>query len=402
VGEILFSSDAEALAPSPIRRFASLLNDPDVISFAGGVPNPETFPAEALALAAAEAVRGHGPVSLQYGPTAGLPALRERIAGMLSAAGIPAEAGGVFLTTGSQQALALLSQVLLDPGDVVATEEPAYVGALAAFRSRRPKLLAIARDAGRIDVSRLTSQVEAVRRGGGRVKFLYTVPNFQNPSGWTLSAEARGELLEAASRLDLLILEDDPYGEVYFGLPPPRSLAAMDTGGRVVYLGTFSKTLAAGLRCGFLIGPAALLAKVELAKQSADLCSSSLDQFTIELYFRHNDFAAHLTRVRAFYAAQKQVLLAAIRRYFPSCVDVSDPAGGLFCWARLPEGADASRLLETVLEKERVAFIPGASFFLRDDAEARRHFRLTFAKETPGRLEEGAKRLGGFLREERF
>lgn len=398
MGELRFSADAEALTASPIRRFAPLLNDPGVISFAGGVPNPETFPAEALAEAGAEAIRGHRPVSLQYGPTSGLPPLRERVAGMLCAAGIRIEPSEVVLTTGSQQALALLAQVLLDPGDVVATEEPAYVGALAAFRARRPSLLAVARDAGRIDLARLTSQVESVRREGGRVKFLYTIPNFQNPSGWTLSAEARRDLLEAASRLDLLIVEDDPYGEIYFDSPPPRSLAAADTEGRVVYLGTFSKTLAAGLRCGFLAGPAELLSKIELAKQAADLCSSSLDQMTIEIYFRNNDFTAHLNRVRTFYAGQKSSLLAAITRYFPASIEVSDPAGGLFCWARLPDGADASRLLETVLERERVAFIPGASFFLRDDGEARRSFRLTFAKEPPGRLEEGARRLGEFFR----
>lgn len=397
---LTFSADAGALRPSAIRRFATIINDPEVVSLAGGVPNPKTFPAEALAEAARKAILDHTATSLQYGPTAGLPELQERAALLCRQRGIGAAAETTLLTTGSQQALDLIARVLVDPGDSVVVENPAYVGALAAFRGRRAELIGVDRDAGGLDVGKLEEQVTARRRAGRRVPLLYTIPNFQNPSGWTLSESGRRELLEAASRLDLLVVEDDPYAEIYFDSPPPPALAAIDDEERVVHLGSFSKTLAAGLRCGFLVGPKVLVAKTELAKQAADLCSSQLDQSTLALYFAGNDYALHLEGVRAFYARQKSSLLGALARELPPSVTFSDPAGGLFTWGRLPAGLDAEVLLEKLLAEERVAYIPGEAFFVGEPAGARRHFRLTYAKESPERLEEGARRLGRFLRRE--
>jgi 2-aminoadipate transaminase len=394
---VSFSAEALALRPSPIRRFASLINDPSVISFAGGVPNPATFPAEALAAAAARAIREKRDESLQYGPTAGFPALRDRIAGRLAAAGIAAERADVHLTTGSQQALDLIARVLADPGDGVVVESPAYVGALACFRARRVEFLSARRDASRLDVDGLRQSVRTFRASGRPVRILYTIPNFQNPSGWTLSEAGRRELLACAAELDLLVVEDDPYGEVYFGPPPPPPLAALDREGRVAYLGSFSKTLSAGLRTGFVRARRDILEKIELAKQAADLCSSSLDQWTLALYFDDNDYDAHLKVVRAFYARQKEVLCEAIAGAWPPGISVSDPSGGLFCWARLPEGADADALLARSLGEKKVAFIPGAAFFPEETADARRFFRMTFAKETPERIVEGVRRLGELL-----
>ncbi|HET9793504.1 MAG TPA: PLP-dependent aminotransferase family protein [Thermoanaerobaculia bacterium] len=395
---ISFSAEAGALRPSPIRRFASLINDPTVISFAGGVPNPATFPAEALAQAASRAIRDRRDDALQYGPTAGFPALRERIAARLAAGGLPAETGDVHLTTGSQQALDLLARILVDPGDGVVVESPAYVGALACFRARRARFLAATRDDSRLDVASLRERVRALRAAGGAVRVLYTIPNFQNPSGWTLSAPAREELLACAAELDLFVVEDDPYGEVHFGPPPPSPLAALDPG-RVAYLGSFSKTLSAGLRTGFIRAPREILAKMELAKQAADLCSSSLDQWTLALYFEENDYDAHLSGVRAFYAEQRTALLDAIAAEWPAEVAVSRPDGGLFCWARMPGGRDAAALLARALER-RVAFIPGDAFFADSDEPPRHFLRLTFAKESPERMREGARRLGELLRED--
>lgn len=393
----VFSAEAAALRPSPIRRFASLVNDPSVISFAGGVPNPATFPAEALAAAAARAIRERRDEALQYGPTAGVPALRERIARRLSESGIASGAADVHVTTGSQQALDLIARVLVDPGDGVVVESPAYVGALACFRARQAEFLPATRDDSRVDAGELRESVRRFRAAGRSVRVLYTIPNFQNPSGWTLSAEGRAELLACAAELDLFVVEDDPYGEVHFGPPPPAPLAALDRDGRVAYLGSFSKTLAAGLRAGFVRAPRALLEKIELAKQGADLCSSSLDQWTLALYFEGNDYDAHLKVLRAFYTRQKEVLLESILASWPRGISVSDPAGGLFCWARLPEGGDAGALLARCLDEKRVAFIPGAAFFPEETAETRRFFRMTFAKETPERLREGARRMGELL-----
>ena len=395
---ILFSDDADALRPSPIRRFASLINDPSVISFAGGVPNPSTFPAEALARAAGRAIRERGNEALQYGPTAGFPALRERIAARLSAKGLPAGTADVHLTTGSQQALDLIARVLVDPGDGVVVESPAYVGALACFRSRRARFIAATRGDERLDVAGLRERVIAFRRGGGVVRVLYTIPNFQNPSGWTLSAAGREELLACAAELGLFVVEDDPYGEVHFGAPPPPPLAALDREARVAYLGSFSKTLAAGLRTGFVRAPRELLAKIELAKQAADLCSSSLDQWTLAFWFEENDYDAHLALVRSFYAAQRDVLLAAVNAQWPREIAVSRPDGGLFCWARLPGGQDASALLARALEEKSVAFIPGEPFFAGEGDPPRSFFRLTFAKEPAERMREGIRRLGELLR----
>ena len=392
-----FSADAGAMRPSPIRRFAALINDPTVISFAGGVPNPATFPAEALARAASRAIREHAREALQYGPTAGLVPLREHIARRLSERGLVTETADVHVTTGSQQALDLIARVLVDPGDGVVLESPAYVGALACFRARRAEFLPVDRDASGMDLAGLRAAVGRFRRAGKTVRLLYTIPNFQNPSGWTLSAEARRELLACAEELDLTVVEDDPYGEVHFGAPPPAPLAELDRAGRVAYLGSFSKTLAAGLRAGFARAARPLLEKMELAKQAADLCSSSLDQWTLALYFDENDYDAHLNRVRSFYAGQKEALCREIAGDWPSAITVSDPAGGLFCWARLPEGGDAADLLARALEEKRVAFIPGASFFPEESSFARRFFRLTFAKESPERLREGVRKIGELL-----
>jgi len=373
------------------------VSDPSVISFAGGVPNPATFPAEALAAAAGRAIRERRDEALQYGPTAGLPALRERIARRLSEGGIATDPADLCLTTGSQQALDLIARVLVDPGDGVVVESPAYVGALACFRARQARFLSVSRDDSRVDAGGLKETVRRFRARGGTARVLYTIPTFQNPSGWTLSAAGRAELLACAAELDLFVVEDDPYGEVHFEAPPPAPLAALDRDGRVAYLGSFSKTLSAGVRCGFVRAPRELLEKIELAKQAADLCSSSLDQWTLALYFEGNDYDAHLSSVRAFYGRQKAVLLEAIAASWPSEVAVSDPAGGLFCWARLPEGEDADPLLARSLEEKKVAFIPGAAFFPEETPDNRRYFRMTFAKETPERLREGARRLGELL-----
>jgi 2-aminoadipate transaminase len=395
---VRFSKDSGALRPSAIRRFASLLQDPSYFSFAGGAPNPLTFPSEALAEAAREAILTHRDVALQYGPTAGLPELRRATAQILYARGVvSSHPDRIVITTGSQQGLDLLARVLVDPGDVVAVESPAYVGGLAAFAARRAQFLAARRDADRLDVEELARKVRRARSEGRRVSVLYTIPNFQNPSGWTLSLAARRELLSAAAELDLLVLEDDPYAEIHFGEPPPAPLAALDQEGRVVHLGSFSKTLSAGLRCGFLLGAEEIVRKVELTKQAADLCSSMLDQSTLAIYLARNDYAAHLVGVRKFYAEQKAIFLTALREECPATVETSEPAGGLFTWGALPAGLDAEMLLDRLLAEEKVAYVPGRSFFVDENPDNGRWFRLTFAKEPPDRLEEGARRLGRFL-----
>ena len=391
----LFSLDARAFVPSPIRALAPLLSDPTVISFAAGVPNPETFPAEALSAAAVRALSEMPTRVLQYDVTAGWAPLRERVAARSTSRGLPVSAKEILLTTGSQQGLDLCSRVLLDPGDAILVEVPTYVGALGTIAARRARPVGVRRDASGIDLDHLAATVARLRAAGTPVKALYTIPSFQNPSGLAMTKRAKDALAAACEKLGLFVLEDDPYGELGFegSLEPadPTPLASR-LPSRTAYLGSFSKTLAAGLRVGWLSGPAPFLAKAELAKQASDLCSSTFTAAVIDLYLAGNDYDAHLGRLRGFYEARKDVLLGAMREAFPPECRFTDPRGGLFTWVELPEGLDASELLPRAVAEERVAFVPGAPFVV--EGEGRRFLRMTFAKEPPEKLVDGARRLG--------
>lgn len=396
----LFSADARAFVPSAIRALAPLINDPTVISFAAGVPNPDTFPAEALAAAAADALAAAPGRVLQYDVTAGYAPLRDRIAARSKAKGLAVAASDVLLTTGSQQGLDLASRVLLDPGDAVLVEVPTYVGALVTFASRRARAVGVRRDEAGIDLEHLAGTVARLRSEGTAVKALYTIPSFQNPSGLAMGKGAKDALAEACARLGLLVLEDDPYGELGFGgagEPADVTPLAARIPSRTAYLGSFSKTLAAGLRVGWLSGPKPFVAKAELAKQASDLCSSTFGAAVIERYLAANDYDAHLSRLRGFYRGRKELLLDAMRESFPRGCAFTDPRGGLFTWVRLPAGRDAGELLPKAVERTRVAYVPGAPFVVEGDG--RPFLRMTFAKEPPEKLVDGARRLGAFLSE---
>lgn len=396
----LFSADARAFVPSAIRALAPLINDPTVISFAAGVPNPGTFPAAALAAAAAEALAAAPGRVLQYDVTAGYAPLRDRIAARSKAKGLEVDAGDVLVTNGSQQGLDLAARVLLDPGDAVLVEVPTYVGALVTLASRRARAVGVRRDETGIDLAHLRATVARLRSEGTPVKALYTIPSFQNPSGLAMGKGAKDALAEACASLGLLVVEDDPYGELGFGSPgEPVDLTplAARIPSRTVYLGSFSKTLAAGLRVGWLSGPKPFVAKAELAKQASDLCSSTFGAAVIERYLAANDYDAHLSRLRVFYRERKELLLDAMRGSFPAGCGITDPRGGLFTWVRLPAGLDASELLPGAVERIRVAYVPGAPFVVEGDG--RPFLRMTFAKEPPEKLVDGARRLGAFLSE---
>ncbi len=395
-----FSADANELRPSPIRRLASVINDPTYISFAGGVPNPATFPTGAIADIAARLLRDRPNEVLQYAPSWGPSKLREFLAQRMEEFGVSRPTAGILVTSGSQQGLDLLARVLLDPGDVLFVELPSYVGALSSFRSRQAKLSGIpTREDGRWDLPALAEKIRAARRDGARVKGIYAIPNFQNPAGTSIPHEQRPAIAAFLAENDLLLIEDDPYGELNYTGVVTTPIASFDQEDRVVYLGTFSKVLAPGLRTAWIAGAPDLVARCELAKQAADLCSSPLDQWIVAEFCAEGLLPKQIEGVREFYRVRRRTLLDAMERELPGGCEFTRADGGLFSWVTLPAapaGLDAERILEAALAEERIAFVPGAAFFVEGDGK--RTFRLTFAKETDERMNDGMARLGGLIR----
>ena len=377
------SRDAQSSRPSAIRALAKWINDPSVISFAGGSPNPETFPAERFADISARVLRERRHISLQYGPTRGLARLCEFVAACCNV-----KPEQVILTTGSQQALDLIAHTLLDPGDVVAVELPSYIGGTSAFYARSARLAGVRQD----DEGIVPESLAEVARAK-KPKLLYVIPNFQNPSGRLMSQQRRDRVLEIAREHDFLIIEDDPYGElVYVSGADTTSIQSRDRDGRVLYLGTFSKILAPGVRCGWIAGPKELIDRFEIAKQAADLCSGMLDQSIIDEYCAAGELPAQIERVRSFYRAKRAVMLEALEKHFAGRADWSSADGGLFTFMTLRGDVDTATRVEQSV-KNGVAYVPGAPFFV--DGSGRNTMRLTFGKEPDARIQEGVQRLAG-------
>jgi 2-aminoadipate transaminase len=384
--EAFFSRDARNFRPSSIRAFAKLINDPNIISFAGGVPNPETFPAERIAEIAGKVVRERRTVALQYGPTRGLGSLCAAIAGLCRTRGIECSADDVIVTTGSQQALDLIAHTILDPGDVVAVELPTYIGGSASFFARSAELVGVAQDDEGIVPESLHEVASRTR-----IKLLYTIPNFQNPSGRLMTQARRDAVLEIANEHDFLVIEDDPYGElVYVDGADTTAMKSRDANGRVIYLGSFSKVLAPGLRCGWIVAPKPLLDRLEIAKQAADLCSGMLDQSIVEELISGGELGPQIERVRAFYRGKRGVLIEELERHFRGRAEWTSADGGLFTFVTLHDGVDtATRVTDAIANG--VAYIPGGPFFV--DGSGANTMRLTFAKESDERIREGVPRL---------
>ncbi|HEX6161158.1 MAG TPA: PLP-dependent aminotransferase family protein [Thermoanaerobaculia bacterium] len=380
------SRDARSFRPSAIRAFAKLINDPSIISFAGGVPNPETFPAEKFAAIAERVIREKRAIALQYGPTRGLPRLCEFIAQLTHSRGIACTANDVLTTTGSQQALDLIAHTLVDPGDVILVELPTYIGGSSSFFARSAELAGVAQDDQGI-VPESLREVAARRKP----KLLYTIPNFQNPSGRLMTQQRREAVLAVAEEFDFLIIEDDPYGELlYVDGADTTAMKSRDTSGRVLYLGSFSKVLSPGLRCGWIVAPQPLLEKLEIAKQAADLCSGMLDQSIVDEFCAGGELAPQIARVRDFYRGKRGVLMEEIERHFAGRATWTPADGGLFTFMTLSGEVDtAAKVPEAVANG--VAYIPGAPFFV--DGSGTSTMRLTFAKESDERIREGVARL---------
>jgi 2-aminoadipate transaminase len=392
--EIKLSRWALLARPNAIRSLTPLLSRADVISLAAGAPSPETFPTEELAEIAARALIESGKAALQYGSTRGYRPLLGQVIDFLRSRGIQADTSNILLTTGSQQGLDLVARTLIDPGDIAFVELPSYIGGIIALHNAGAHMIGIRQDEGGIDTGELKHQIERAHNAGRQIKCIYTIPNFHNPSGATLSLERRIELAELADKYDFLIIEDDPYFEIYFDGEPPAPLYKLAPA-RTVYLSTFSKILAPGLRTAFLCAPKLIADRLEMAKECADLCSSPLDQVIVFEAMRSGLIQRRLPEIRKFYAIRCQRMLEALERYAPEGSNWSRPSGGFFILMRAAEQLNSARLLERAVENG-VAYVPGQPFFV--DSSGANTLRLAFSKESPERIEEGIKRLCEILR----
>ena len=373
------------MRPSTIREILKVTAQPEVISFAGGLPASELFPVEAVKAAADAALSKHGSLALQYGPSEGFMPLREWIATEMGDRGITAAATDVLITNGSQQVLDLVAKVMLDPGDVVLTENPTYLAAIQAFQTFEVTFVPVPTD----DDGLIPDALPALIREH-RPKFLYTIPNFQNPTGITMSAERRATIARVAAEHGLVVVEDDPYGKLRYrgaDIPPIKH---WDEAGRVLYASTFSKTIAPGLRLGWVVAAHELFERMLMFKQASDLHTSSFDQLVAYYYLTDNDQSAHLGAIRSAYGERFDVLDDALRASMPAGYSWTRPDGGMFLWVTGPEHLDSLELLASAVQ-HNVAFVPGRDFFPADGGS--NFMRLNFSNSTPERIREGVGRL---------
>jgi 2-aminoadipate transaminase len=394
-----YSQRAKKVKSSAIRELLKITQRPEVISFAGGLPAPDVFPVERFREACCKVLETQGKTALQYGASEGYEPLREMIARHTSRYGVKAKPENVLITSGSQQALDLIGKMFINSGDRVLVEAPTYLGALQAFDVYDAQYVCVASD----DDGVRTDQLEASLRLGP--KFMYILPNFQNPGGTTLTEGRRHELVLLADRYGIPIIEDDPYGQLrYEGehLPPlivlDRENLRRDNGysiGNIIYLSTFSKTLSPGIRLGWIVAPPPVIAKMVQLKQGSDLHTSTFTQMVAYEVARDNFLDEHIKLIRKVYGERRGVMLQALEEFFPSEATWTKPKGGLFLWVSLPEGMDCHGLFDAAL-KENVAFVPGDCFYAANghQEEGRRHFRLNFSNAQPEQIREGIRRLG--------
>ena len=381
-----FSKRAEQLQSSVIREILKVTMRPEIISFAGGLPSPLTFPVERMRAAYDTVLAREGKIALQYGPSDGYAPLREWIADSLSTPDCRITADQVLMVSGSQQGLDLLGKVLIDEGSRVLVETPSYLGALQAFSVYQPEFFSIPSDEGGLIP-------QAVADLGAGARLLYALPNFQNPTGRTLSLERRIELVEACAALGLPLIEDDPYGALcYRGAPLPKMLNMHPQG--VVYMGSFSKVLTPGIRLGYVVGPVTLIRKLEQARQAADLHTAQLTQMVVHEVVKDGFLDRHIPGIRTLYASQCSAMLAALDELFPAGVTWTRPEGGMFIWVTLPEHIDSMQLLDAAVA-HNVAFVPGAPFYA--NAPQKHTLRLSFVTVPPERIREGVAILAQLI-----
>jgi 2-aminoadipate transaminase len=395
-----YAQRTQRMTSSAIRELLKITEDPEVISFAGGMPAPDVFPVEEFSAACGQVLKEWGALALQYGSTEGYLPLREMIARHTERYGISVTAENILITSGSQQALDIIGKVFINPGDRILVEEPTYLGALQAWNAYGAEYVTVRMDENGMVIDELEN---ALRSG---VKFIYVLPNFQNPTGVTLSTERRQKLLEIADQYGVPIIEDDPYGQLRYEGENLPSIVSMDNEyrkngsneyrGNVIYLSTFSKTLAPGLRLAWVIAPAQVIRKLVQAKQGADLHTSTFNQIVAYEVARGGFIDRHIWLIRRVYGERRNIMLDAMEELFPPGVQWTKPQGGLFLWGMLPQEMDTAAIFKIAVAR-KVAFVPGSSFFALGGGK--NTMRLNFSYSNPEQIHIGIERLANVLKE---
>jgi len=392
----LFSERALGFKPSAIREQLKLIDTPEIISLSGGTPDDRFFPIDRVIEASTFALREYGKKALQYGSTEGIKKLRVLLMDRMEKEGVKGiDLDNVIISTASQQGLSLLAQIFVNPGDTVIVEEPSYIGALQACASMQAVFCTVPVDKDGMQMDILEDRLKELQKAHIRPKFVYTVPNFQNPVGATMTLERRKKLIELANKYDLLIVEDDPYGEIRFEGEPIPSLLALGGKDHVVALRTFSKISFPGLRLGWIVAREDIMNKIVLGKQAADLCSPSLTQYIAYEFISRGWLDEYDDVVRREYLKKKNAMIAALEQYFPAGINWTDPQGGFFVWVKVPEHIDTTAMFHEAISA-KVAYVTGIAFYPHRDDNC--HMRLSFSPVDPEHITEGVHRLGDLLK----
>lgn len=391
-----FASRAAGMQPSEIRSLFAVASRPEIVSLAGGMPNLSALPMEMMASVVSKLILTNGAEALQYGSGQGHPKLREQICEVMALEGIRANPDDVIVTTGSQQALDLISRIFIDPGDVVLVEAPSYVGALGTFHQYEAQVVHVELDNQGLVPEALRQAISSVRASGRTIKFLYLIPNYQNPTGVLLPADRRTEILEICREEAIFVVEDNPYGLLGFDRPSPNAMRAEDTE-NVIYLGSFSKTIAAGLRVGWALVPPSLKEKLVIASESSILCPSNFTQLTISNYLADQPWRDQIASFCELYKVRRDAMLESLEEYFPASATWTKPGGGFYVWVNLPPEIDTKLMMPKAIVA-KVAYVPGTAFYA--DGFGSWAMRLSYCHPTPERIREGVKALSNVVKGE--
>jgi 2-aminoadipate transaminase len=388
-----YADRIKKMKANEIRELLKITQHPEIISFGGGMPSPDSFPVKIIDKIAHNILKKHGPQALQYGPTEGLTDLRREIIKKVRKIGIKCYEDEIIITSGSQQVLDLMAEIYLNPNDYVVIESPTYLGALVAFNAFQPRYISVSMDEKGMKINELEKKLKGISKS--KIDFIYTVPTFQNPSGVTMSLERRKHLLEIAEKHDLVILEDDAYSDLRYSGEDVPPIKSMDKERRVIYTHTFSKSLAPGFRLGYVIGERERIRKLTIAKQGADLCTNTFVQYIAHEYLKSGLIDKQIVKIKKMYKKKRDIMLNSLRKHFPRGCKWTCPEGGMFIWVTVPPKIDTRDLFVDAIH-EKVAFVHGAAF--RVDGKGHNTMRLNFSNTDDKKIEVGIKRLGNLIK----